>query len=284
MSNKKIVFQGIKGAFSYLAATKFFGTKNNFIGLNSFKDIFKIVEKSKADFGVVPIENSLAGSIYENYDNFLNYKVKVIGEIYLKIHHCLLGIKTQKVNLRQRLKLIKEVYSHPKALEQCNKFFEKYKWIKKINFPDTASAAKFVADRKDISIVSLSSLVCAKLYNLEVILKNVEDDKNNYTRFLIISKKEITQKNFDKCSLIFSLSHSPGSLYYALEALSKYKVNLTKIESRPIIGKPFEYIFYLDFEFDSQKYSISDVLKKFRRKVLQLRILGFYQRGKFYED
>ncbi len=279
---KKVVYQGVSGAFSYIAAKKFFSSNIKLIGLNKFEDIFKIVSKNKADYGVVPIENSLAGSIYENYDLLNKYKVKVCGEYYLKIELYLLGVKT-RLNKNLRLKLLKKVYSHPKAFEQCKNFFEKYNHLEKINLSDTAGAAKFISETNDITLGAIASKICAKLYNLEIIEKHLEDNQENYTRFLIITN----QKNYklnpksNKCSLIFGLSHIPGSLYHALEIFAKNKINLTKIESRPIPHKPFEYFFFLDFVFRRKKLKdILKILKEFSKKTTFTKILGFYKEGK----
>jgi len=283
MTSKKIAFQGILGSFSYLASLKFFGEKNNFYGLETFKEVFKGVNSKKFDFGVIPIENSIVGSIYENYDYLANFKIKVIGEVYLRIHHYLLGVKIPNISLQKRLKLIKEVYSHPKALEQCQRFFESYPWIKKVNFSDTAGAAQFVSQKNDPSLGAISSKICAKLYNLEVILEKIEDDPQNYTRFLIISSKELESPKANKCSLIFYLPHKPGALYKSLEIFAKQEINLTKIESRPIIGKPFEYVFYLDFEFNPSKHNLDLILKEFKKQVLKMKVLGKYEKGKTYQ-
>lgn len=284
MADKKIAYQGIPGSFSYIAGIKFFGSKNKFIGTETFKEIFELIKKDKVDFGIIPIENSIAGSIYENYDFLNKYSVKVVGEIYLKIIHNLLAIKFKNFSKEERLKLIKKVYSHPKALEQCQKFFEKHPWIEKINFSDTAGSAKFVSEQKNPSLGAIASELAAKIYNLDIILRNIEDDKNNYTRFLVITRnnKNIRLNNPNKCSLIFKLPHIPGSLYRALRPFAENQINLTKIESRPIIGKPFEYYFYLDFEFNGRKlYDILKVIKEFKKAVQSMKILGFYHKGKF---
>ncbi|GBD34491.1 P-protein [bacterium HR35] len=281
---KKIVYQGIPGSFSYLAGIKFFGNKNKFIGTETFKEIFELIDKNKADFGIIPIENSIAGSIYENYDLLNKYPIKVVGEIYLRIIHNLLAIKLKNISKRKRLKLIKKVYSHPKALEQCNKFFEKHPWIEKVSFSDTAGAAKFVSEQKNPSLGAIASELAAKIYNLDIILRHIEDDKNNYTRFLVITRnnRNMRLNNPDKCSLIFKLPHRPGSLYRALQPFAENKINLTKIESRPIIGKPFEYIFYLDFDFVGKKLNeILKVIKEFKKVAEEVKILGFYSKGKF---
>ncbi len=277
MLNKKIAYQGIPGAFSWLAGIKFFGKRNKFISVNEFKKIFELVVNKKADYGVVPIENTLAGSIYENYDHLNIYDIKIYGEINLKIEHHLLGIKSN-FPFSKRIKLIKKVFSHPKALEQCQKFFEKYPWIEKVSYKDTAASARYVSELKDISLGSIASKEAAKIYGLEIIKKNIEDDKNNFTRFLIISRKENKSlKRLNKGSLIFYLPHIPGSLYKSLKPFAENSINLTKIESRPIKGKPFEYVFYIDFVFSKKELnSVLDALKEFKNLVKKFKFLGFY--------
>lgn len=275
--NKKIVYQGIEGSYSYLAGIKYFGSKNIFIGVNNFKEIFKNVEERKADFGVVPIENSIAGSVYENFDNLNKFKVKVIGEFYLKIEHNLLGIKA-KLPFNLRIKFIKKIYSHPKALEQCNKFLDKYPYIEKIAYSDTASAAKLVSELNDITIACIASKECAKIYNLEILKENIQDNRNNLTRFLIISSKQINIPHANKASIIFTLPHIPGSLYNALKIFAEFKINLTKIESRTIPEKASEYFFFVDFIF-SKDVNLNYVLKEFKKKVNRIKILGIYESG-----
>lgn len=281
---KKIIYQGIEGSFSYLAALKFFGKNNNFLSANEFKEIFESVVNKKADYGIIPIENSLAGSVYENFDLLLKYKVLVCGEVYYKVNLNLLGIKT-KIPISLRLKYLKKIYSHTKALEQCKKFFEKFPKIEKISFSDTARAAQFVAESNDISLGAIASKECAKIYNLQILKKNLEDYKFNFTRFLIITNKENYKINPDsnKCTLIFILPHVPGSLYRALEIFAVNQFNLTKLESRPIANKPFEYFFFLDFVFnnlDVQK-TRNIILKELSKRTKNLKILGFYKEAKF---
>ncbi len=278
----KIAYQGIEGSYSYLAGNKFFSKKGKFIGTNEFKEIFEKISKQEVDYGVIPIENSLAGSVYENVDFLNKYPVKVCGEIYLKINLFLLGIRSE-IPIDLRLKYLRKVYSHPKALEQCKKFFEKYPYLEKIAFSDTARAAKFISETEDISLAAIASKECAKIYNLQILKENIQDFDFNYTRFLIITheKKYKINKKADKCSLIFVLSHTPGSLYRSLEVFAKNNLNLTKIESRPIPTRPFEYFFFLDFVFKNRKIEeIIDIIKEFSKRVNKLKILGFYEEGK----
>lgn len=273
---KKIAYQGIEGSFSFLAAKKFFKNKNQFFGKNSFKEVFEAVEKELVDFGIIPIENSIAGTVHENLDWLKKFKVKIQGEILLKINHCLL-VFPSKIPKKVRIKILRKVFSHPKALEQCSKFFEKYNFLEKVAFSDTAKAAKFVKEQKDLTLGAIASKECAKIYNLQVLLENIQDNPQNFTRFLLIT----SQKNYkilkkaNKCSLIFTLPHFPGSLYSVLEILAKNKINLTKIESRPIIERPFEYFFFVDFVFKNQ--NVEKILKDFKKRVNFFKNLGYYE-------
>ena len=276
--NKKIVYQGIKGSYSYLVGVKYFGARNIFIGVDNFKKIFKNVQEKKVDFGIVPIENSIAGSVYENFDNLNKFNVVVIGEYYLKITHHLLGIKA-KLPFNLRIKYIKKIYSHPKALEQCSNFLDKYPYIEKIAYLDTASSAKLVSELNDITIACIASKECARIYNLEILKENIQNNENNFTRFLIISNKKYQTLQGNKASIIFTLSHVPGSLYNALKIFADFKINLTKIESRPIPEKPFEYFFFLDFVFP-RNINLNYVLKEFRKRVNKIKILGIYEEAK----
>lgn len=279
-----IAYQGIAGSYTFIAAHNYFGEDNQFIGTDQFKDIFELIKTNKADYGVVPVENSLAGSVYENYDLLTQYDLQVIAEYYLKIEHCLLGVKNslgdKSASWRTKIKQLKTIYSHPKALEQCLKFFEKNSWLNKNIFSDTAGAAKYIADKNDPTIGAIAGTDAAKLYNLDIIEKNIEDNPSNYTRFLVISKKSKDVKNADKCSLIFALPHVPGSLYKTLKNFADSNLNLTKIESRPIHGKPFEYIFHIDLEFAKEDIGkVKNSLSDLKTKVHELKILGFYPHG-----
>ena len=244
---KSIFYQGVPGSFSHIAATGYFGADEEFIGTKQFIEIFRDVESNLTSYGVVPVENTLAGSIYENYDHLYNHDVYAVGETNLRVEHFLLV--NQDTNDENDLKNIKKVYSHIKAIEQCENFFMAHPWMEKIIHPDTAGAAKMISELYDTSIAAIASSKAAELYNLKKIRSNIEDNPNNFTRFLIISKQETDIVDADKCSLIITLSHTPGSLYAALAILANQGVNLTKIESRPILGKPFEYVFYIDIEF-----------------------------------
>lgn len=279
----KVGIQGIRGSFSYSAAKKFFLEENIvFLELDSFRKIFESLENNKIDYGVIPIENSIAGSVYENYDYLNKFNVKICGEVFLKIEHFLLGIKSP-LTPRLHLRLLRRVYSHPKALEQCKKFFDKYPHLERIAYSDTARAAKLVSESNDLTLGAIASRECRRLYKLRILQEHIEDFKNNYTRFLIICHPKSYKifSGVNKCSLIFILPHKPGSLYKALEVFEKNNINLTKIESRPIPQKPFEYLFFLDFEFyRNHKNKLPQILAEFEKKTIMVKSLGFYKSAK----
>jgi len=264
-------YLGIPGSFSYAAAQKAFGAKGSLQGLPSFKEIFAAVQAGKADYGVVPVENSLAGSIYENYNLLDATQLHVSGEQYIGVEHYLLGagaILSKKLT---------KVYSHPKALEQCQKFFAAHPWVQPCPYTDTAAAARFVSEQKDPSIAAIASKQAAGLYGLEILAKNIEDNPRNFTRFLVITKQDSTAPDADKCSVILRLPHIPGSLHRTLGVLADSQCNLTKIESRPLVGKAFEYVFYLDFCFDTATHTITDILAQLKQVDPGLKVLGLYK-------
>jgi len=277
---KTIAYQGVKGAFSYMTALKKFGEGNHFRGLQTFKEVFELVECGQADHAVIPIENSLIGSIYENYDLLNIYEMRIIGEHFTKIEHCLLTIS----NSHDQLKAIKKVLSHPKALEQCSCFFQRHPWIESVVYMDTAAAAAEIASKNDPTCAAIASASAAELYGLKILKKGIEDDPKNYTRFVTVSKKELAGMA-DKCSLVLQLEHTPGALVEMLKQFADQAINVTKIESRPLRGSPFEYLFYVDFEFmEKQRQDVEDRLSKLGSKVKKIKILGFYKRETLWKS
>lgn len=279
MTIASIAYQGIPGSFSYLAATKYFGLEQRWLGTSHFRDIFKLIDDKTANYGIVPVENSLAGSVYENYDLLGKYNLAVVGEFYLKVtHHLLCLPQSGSIPVTTQIKQITQVVSHPKALEQCTKFFEHHPWIEQVAFSDTARAAQHVAASDCHQVAAIASQAAADLYNLKIIKSNLEDDPHNYTRFLVIAKDSLNQEMANKCSIIFTVSHRPGSLFCALEVLAKNSLNLTKLESRPIPEKPFEYVFYVDFEFTPGVQSLIEaILAEFRKHTNAFKVLGYYR-------
>lgn len=274
----KVGYFGIKGSYSYSAAHEYFGDEVEYVATKKFAEVFNLVKTAQVDYGVIPIENSLAGSVYENYDLLKNQNLKIVGEHYLKIDHCLLGLKSQGVSESEQLKKITKVYAHPQALAQCAKLFEKYSWLEKESYGDNASAAEYVSQRGNVNLAAIASEEAAKIYNLDVILRKIADNDFNITRFFVLSNNEVVIEDANKCSIVFTLPHTPGSLYGALRIFQDSGVNLTKIESRPLKGTTFEYSFYADFVFDpGLKEQLELLIDKVQKNVDSLTVLGVYR-------
>lgn len=271
---KKILYQGIPGSNSYSVAARIFGKDANLEGgVEKFKKICGEFLNGDFDYLILPIENSLAGSVYENYDNLFNHPLYVIGEYSLRIEHSLL---TRATDIRK----IKRVYSHPKALEQCEIFFEQYSHLEEVAVNDTAGSAKLVAESSDVTTAAIASPQAGVMYELPPLLTNIEDDHRNFTRFFIIAKQEARNVTADKASVVFSTSHKPGSLFQALKTFADHRLNLTKIESRPLPSNPFEYFFYVDFEFDPRHRDVAEAsLEDLRSSSHFVKVLGLYKKS-----
>ncbi len=273
-----IAIQGERGAFHELAAQKFFKHKTiKIVPCESFNDLFKNVEQNNENYGIVAIENSLAGGIVPNYKLLDKYNVKIVGEVYLRVKQNLL------VKEGQSIKDLKEVYSHPMAIRQCYDFFEQFPHIKLIESLDTAISAKWIAGQKNKNYGAIASKLAAEIYGLEIMHESIETNKKNYTRFLIINHFSAAKKvkNINKASIYFALKHETGSLSKVLSLFSFYNINLSKIQSMPIIGKEWEYLFYVDLLFDDIDIYLQS-LKAIKPMISNLKILGEYE-GKVNE-
>jgi prephenate dehydratase len=270
---KRIAVQGIVGSFHEDAALKYFNEKVKVVECKSFTSVCDLVDTDKVDYAVMAIENSIAGSLLKNYQLIRDYHLKIIGEIYLHIQMNLMAIEGVKPAD------ITDIYSHPIALQQCMEYLEKY-------FPnvelhegiDTAGAAKFISETRPLNAAAIGNLRSAELYKLQVLETGIESNKKNYTRFLILAKHGNPTDKANKASLCFEVGHFYGSLARVLNVFAENEINLTKIQSVPIIGKPNEYTFHVDVEWDTlENYerAIYQVLKS----VSSLAILGEYERG-----
>ena len=269
----KVAFQGEIGAYSEIAVYKHFTSDAQTIPCKSFSDVFKSVEAGNVDYGVVPVENSIEGSVNQVYDLFLEYDLEVCGEIILKIEHCLLANRNADLNS------IKVVYSHPQALAQCSNFLERL-GCKIIPTYDTAGGAKIVKERGTNDVAAIASERAAEIYGMKILARDISNTPDNYTRFLVISTEDSPPTGNDKTSIIFSLKHVPGSLYKALEEFALREINLTKIESRPTKRRPWEYNFYLDFEGHRNDPKCMEALKGLEKKATFIKILGSYPKAK----
>lgn len=277
---KKIAIQGGYGAFHEIAAIKYFGSEDiEIVPRNTFKDLFKALKEGKVDYGITAIENSIAGSILPNYMLLLESNMKIIGEVYLKIKQNLVALPGQTIND------IKEVLSHPMAILQCQQFFDNYPHIKLVETDDTALSAKLIADNKLYGVGAISSKLAARKYNLEILAEGIESNDKNYTRFLILQAKNGNSicniEEVNKASITFALAHKIGSLSKVLSILSYYGINLTKIQSMPIIGQEWQYQFFIDVEIDDYNM-YRQSLEAIRPFTTGLLILGEYKKGETY--
>lgn len=273
MKTKKIAFQGELGAYSDEAAHTYFGDNITLFPFRDLSDVFDNVTNRNVDLGVVPIENSTEGSVNQTYDLLLDTSLIVCGELDLRISHCLIG------NINANISDIEKIYSHPQALAQCSKFLKQKKW-NTIPEYDTAGSVKFIKSQKITSNAAIASSRSAEIYGMKILRRKIEDNPDNYTRFLIISNQSTNSTGSDKTSIIFSVSHSPGSLYKVLEDFATRKINLTKIQSRPTKKEPWSYNFYLDFEGHINDLKYRELLKTIKPKCGFLKILGSYPKTK----
>jgi chorismate mutase/prephenate dehydratase len=266
----RIAFQGELGAYSEMAVYSFFGESVEVKPCKSFDEVFESVKTGDVDYGVVPIENSIEGSVNRTYDLFLEYDLKVCGEIIIRISHCLIAHKGTKIDQ------IKTVYSHPQALAQCRKFLEQHK-LRAISTFDTAGSVKMIKEEKLTDAAAIASERAAKIYNMTILEKEIEDIKNNSTRFFVLDKKDSPYSGKDKTSIIFAAKSVPGALYKILKEFADRNINLTKIESRPTKSTPWEYHFYLDFEGHRTEAKCQQALEAIKDKTVFVKILGSYK-------
>jgi len=263
----RIVYLGPEATFTHLAALKTFGERTELIPLKSINTIFTEVEKKKADYGVVPVENSTEGVITHTLDMFVDSDLKICAEVILEITHYLMG--------RGSIKGVKKVYSHPQAFAQCQGWLEEnLPEAKLIETESTAQAA--CAAAKETGSAAIASEIAASLYKLKILASRIEDNPNNYTRFFVIGREYTEKSGEDKTSIIFSIKDRVGALYNMLSPFEKYKINLTKIESRPTKKKPWEYIFFVDFIGHKDEERVKKALLELEKECLFLKILGSY--------
>ena len=266
----KIGIQGTTGSFHYEVAKNLFGADNEFVACMDFNDIPVLLKQGQIDKGVMAIENTIAGAILPNYALVDEYDLHISGEYYLPIHHHLMALPGQKIAD------IKEVWSHPMALLQCRKYLRTQPHIKVVEEKDTAEMAKIIQEKQLKGIAAIAGYEAAKIYQLEILAESIQTNKINATRFIVLDLDNgVHQTDFDKASIRFKLSHRPGSLVEVLQVFNRYGLNMSKIQSVPIIDKPWEYAFFVDLLIDDlQKYQMA--MYEVARQVLELKILGEY--------
>ena len=266
-----VSFQGERGAYSEAAAGSFFNEKIETVPLATFAEVLESTSMDKTEYAILPVENSLEGSVGESYDLLYSTSLNVTGEIYHRIEHCLIGIG--------RLEEVDTVYSHPQALGQCRRFIEGHN-MKTIPAYDTAGSVKIIKELNKKNCACIASKAASLIYKMPIITENIANNLNNYTRFLVLSKKEGSETGSDKTSIIFSIKHEPGSLYRIIENFHRNSVNLTKIESRPTKENTWEYNFYVDFEGHKKNSQITEMLDKIKNETLFMKVLGSYPSAK----
>ncbi len=279
----RVAIQGVAGAFHDMAAKEYFaGHTATIIPCDTFKEAFDAVKENRADTAMVAIENSLAGSLLPNYSLLKNSGLAIAGEIYLRIEQHFMALPGQQIQD------IREVHSHPLAIIQCDEFLEplRKRGVKIIDSIDTALSAKRIAENNLSGVAALASDLAAEMYNLQILARSVETNKRNFTRFMALAPEKLAQSlqkesgmQNNKASLSFTLPHQTGSLSQVLSMLAFYKLNLTKIQSAPIIGKEWEYIFYIDLLFEDYDM-YTKALDAVRPIIDQLQILGEYVSAK----
>ena len=267
----KIAYFGPVATFTHLAAIRHFGSSAGFVPVESIKSVFEAVESGKAEFGVVPIENSTEGVVSYTLDMFMDYDLRITAEVMLEISHNLLSWTGSKKN-------IKKIYSHPQPTAQCRGWLERnLPNVEIVEATSTAKAAELAS--KDQSSAAIASELAAKIYSLNFVERNIEDNKHNYTRFLIISKNIAPKTGKDKTSIMFSIKDKPGALYDILQPIKKAKINLTKLESRPSRRKAWEYIFFVDMEGHIEDKKVKKAIENIKDGCLYLKFLGSYPHG-----
>lgn len=271
-SNIKIGYQGIKGSFSEEAMIEFFGENQNEVSYDKFEDVFIALEKDEIDYGILPFENSCTGAITAVYDLLSKYGFYIVGEECIKIKQNLLGINGSK------LEDIEEVYSHPQGFEQSKNFLKNHDNLKLIYFYNTAISAKHISDLNDKSKAAIASERAAKIYGLDIIDKEINDNESNNTKFVIISKKLELSNDCNKMTVTFSLDNKLGTLYNFLKHFAENKINMVKIESRPSKSKLWEYVLYVDFEGNINDENVKNAINIIEIKSKYFKLLGCYKK------
>ena len=274
----KVAIQGERGAYSEAAALEHFGPGAEILPCQTFDAAFDAVESGAAEVGLLPIENSLAGSIHRNYDLLLQRQLAIIGERHLRVRHCLIG------HPGTRLSDIRRVISHPQALAQCDRYLRGLPGVETEVVYDTAGSVKLVREQGDRSVAGIASRRAAEVYEMAVLAEGIEDDPANYTRFLAIAPSAVPPGDDAKTSIVFAMRNVPGALFKAMSVFALRDIDLTKIESRPLVGKVWEYLFYIDLAGSTEDTNVARALQNLGEYTSLLRVLGSYPRHRFQPD
>lgn len=268
----RIAFQGEPGAYSEAAAIQHFDAGVETLPCETFDDLFAAVASGQADRAMAPIENSLAGSIHQNYDLLARHELHIVGEHILRVEHCLIG--TPDANLDD----IRLVMSHPQALAQCDHTIRARGWKREVVY-DTAGSVKMLREMNRRDVAAIASERAAQVYAMQILQRNIEDNPQNYTRFLVLAREAVEPEQPCKTSIVFTLRNVPGALFKALSVFALREIDLTKIESRPIPGAPWEYMFYLDFAESAHTERGQRALSHLAEIASMLRVFGSYPRA-----
>lgn len=263
-------FQGIPGSFSYEALELYFSKDTKRKNYCHFEDVFQALKNDEIDYGVVPLENSSTGAIHDNYDLIRDYGFYIVGEQSISVSQHLLGIKGSQI------KDLQKVYSHPQGLLQTSVFLSQHPHIQPVEYVNTAMAAQYVAKENNKHLAAIASSQAAKLYDLEILQKDIQNIKSNATRFIIFSKQLEKTKDASCVSIVFTLNHEVGALYQVMKIIRDHQINMLRIESRPLKQTPWEYYFYVDFEGNLENQSIILALEDMKAHTNTLRVLGNY--------
>jgi 3-deoxy-7-phosphoheptulonate synthase len=268
-ARRRAAFIGRIGTFSHKACMQYFGERVEAVPMHSFTDLFEAVTDGRADFGIVPIENSLSGSIHQNYDHLLTYDLKIIGEIKLRIVHLLMA------RPGTRITDVRRVLSHPQVFGQCLSYLDRFDW-ERVAVSDTAGAAERVAGGTDAGDAAIANRVAAEIYGLEILAEGIETNPRNYTRFVVVGRQSIEGRTPQKSSIICAARNEPGALYAILQIFAENRINMIKLESRPMSGEPWRYMFYIDLEANLDDPGLAPVRQALAERAEFLKLLGSY--------
>ena len=267
----RAAFQGEPGAYSEAAVFEFFTQADiSAVPCESFEQVFVAVRNGDCQYGVLPIENSLAGSIHQNYDLLMQNPLWVVGEHFLRVSHCLIA------RPGATMADIKTVMSHPQALAQCAGYLKSLPGIKVEPVYDTAGSVKIIRSQNDPSLAAIASVQAAHIFGMQVLAEHIEDNQANFTRFLVVAKEPVHPVTDAKTSIVFTLKNEPGSLYQAMREFAIRGIDLCKIESRPLVGTPWEYFFYIDMMGSTENEPVQQALEAVKQFAPMLRVLGSY--------
>jgi prephenate dehydratase len=273
--DKRVAFQGERGAFSEEAAIKLLGGEVSLVPLPTFEAAFNAIARRKADYILAPIENSLAGPVQRSLDLLVESDLTIVGEVIIRVQHNLIGPPGSTLDD------VTVVESHPVALAQCEQFFSSRPSLKRIATDDTAGSVREIVQAADRKRAAIASKRAAQIYGGQILRENLEDDPENYTRFVLLAPaRESVPERADKISLVFRLAHVPGALFYALEPFARRKINLMKVESRPVRGLPWQYRFYLDLQASAGDREVQAALGELEKLAVDVRVLGSYVSAK----